>query len=446
MGRRFTLALCAALLVPALAGSVFGDEILKKDGTRLTGTVVAETAEAVTIETVSGGITLRQKVARAQVAAVRRAAREGPGYCAIPIDGAIGDDVTADALDAAIRAARTAKARYVVLVIDSPGGQVSEMARIVEVLRANRDLVFVAYVKHAYSAAAMIALACPRIVMAPGASIGAAVPFKVGPDGMPVAVQEKMESAVRAEMRSAAALGGHDALWVRGMSEIDLELAIDATSPTADGKPVLRRAAAAPGLPLIKRRGQILTLTADEATAAGLAVATAADVDAVKSSLSLAAWHASDERPGRMMADSVRARRVDRQREQERQQRAADRHAYYKEAVVEVRELDRRIRRAIEQVEERRAAAREVNARYQAEAKALADDCNLKLKRAAIAANPISTQKQLRKDYDQKVQAMEEQFRPQVEQARAGLKAAGDECQQLIDRRNALLANAPAAE
>jgi membrane-bound serine protease (ClpP class) len=442
MRKRF-VALCGAAMmgfvVPCAA-----DQIVRKDGTTLTGTVVAESKDAVTFESTAGGITLRQKIARSQIASLSRAVKEGPGYCPIPIRGAIGDDVSGAAFADAVRAARAAKAKYVVLVIDSPGGQLVEMLKIVDAIRANPDLTFVAYVKQAYSAAAVIAMACPQIVMAPGAQIGACVPYQIGPDGTPLAVEEKFESAVRAQMRSAAQLGGHDELWIRGMSEIDMELAVDRT-PAGAAKLVVATDAS-PAATILKRKGQILTITASEAVANGLATAVAPDVAAARAALGLRAWHVADERPANLMEASARSLRADRARQAELLRRAMERRAYYKSAAVEARSLDQQIRRSIARCDALRGELLKLRDQRDAEAKDLQDAYNLKMKRASIAANPITTQKQLRQEYGEKVKAIEDRYRPRGEQLAADLKSAAAECQTLIEQRNALVANAPPAE
>src|SRR5436305_1678449 len=84
----------------------------------------SESPTHVTFESDSGGITLRMRVARAQIRSIERQVVEGTGYCVIPLCGAIGDQVTAAALKAALAEARRAGAEYVILQIDSPGGSV----------------------------------------------------------------------------------------------------------------------------------------------------------------------------------------------------------------------------------------------------------------------------------------------------------------------------------
>src|SRR5688572_13142075 len=119
MLHRPTPAACF-LATLSLAAPAFADQIVKTDGKRLDGRVVAETKDFVTFETTAGGMTMRQKIARAQIKSIDRPVRDGPGYCPLPIVGVIGEDVMARDVEAGIREARRTNPKYVVLVIDSP--------------------------------------------------------------------------------------------------------------------------------------------------------------------------------------------------------------------------------------------------------------------------------------------------------------------------------------
>ena len=52
--------MCA--IVALACSSVCGDELVKTDGSRLSGRVIAEDANVVTFEMQSGGMTMRQKI------------------------------------------------------------------------------------------------------------------------------------------------------------------------------------------------------------------------------------------------------------------------------------------------------------------------------------------------------------------------------------------------
>jgi membrane-bound serine protease (ClpP class) len=122
------------------------------------------------------------------------------------------------------------------LAIDSPGGDIGQMYGIVDLLiDASKDVQIVAYVKRAYSAAAVIAMCCNEIYVKPDAVIGACVPFHLAENG-PEDVDAKFRSAFEAKIRASTAQGGHADLLIRGMSELDLQIYL----ATEDGKPVLR--------------------------------------------------------------------------------------------------------------------------------------------------------------------------------------------------------------
>src|SRR6476660_2955871 len=159
--RKFLYA--AGVLVFVCFSPVFADSLEKTNGQKLEGRVIGETADNVTFEVNSGGITFSMRIPRGQIRKLEREVREGPGYCAIPLIGEVGVEITAKTLGRALDEARRYKPQYIILVIDSNGGLVGERDKVVDVLRDNQDLKIIAYVKKAYSAAAVIALACQQI-------------------------------------------------------------------------------------------------------------------------------------------------------------------------------------------------------------------------------------------------------------------------------------------
>jgi membrane-bound serine protease (ClpP class) len=158
-------------------------------------------------------------------------------------------------------------------------------------MKSATDVMFIAHVEHqAMSAAAIISLACKHIYMTNGSSIGASVPFKVGPNGTPMDVEQKFFSAVESEMRGAAEMGGHSPLFVRGMSELDVELVMRHEG----ARPVIALAEPGkekPGEKIIKPRGRILTMTAMEAMDDGLTGGVLGDVAEIRRGLGIAEWH-----------------------------------------------------------------------------------------------------------------------------------------------------------
>jgi hypothetical protein len=316
--RRSLVALLLGLVaLPALADTIETD-----DGKTITGRVLEQTAAAVTVEVRTDGMSFRRKIPAARVKRIARDAAEGPGYYPLPISGEIGTDVTAEALGRALDEVRRAKPQFVVLVIDCAGGSGPEMLKIADRLRrATADMApdtrFIAYVKRAYSAGAVIALACPQIYFAPDATMGAGVPARLGPGGRPVRLDEKTATEVRAQMRAAAAGGGHSDLILRGMMEPELELAI---VQGEDHRPevVEQGGNALFGATPFKSAGQVLTLTARDAVQCGLAAGMADDVEGLCKPLGISAWHKSDDAGWYVMTDAARHNRL--MREQERPQ------------------------------------------------------------------------------------------------------------------------------
>lgn len=98
---------------------------------------------------------------------------------------------------------------------------------------------------------------------------------------------------------------------------------------------------------LIKAKGRILTLTADEAVACGLASGVAASIDDLPAHLGLETWHPESERAWHRVAGRAkaqRAREADARREAaERAQRAAVRSTYIERVMPEVKAIEERL-------------------------------------------------------------------------------------------------------
>jgi hypothetical protein len=196
-------------------------------------------------------------------------------FLLVEVKGTIGKDFSAAKMKAAIAEARTAKAAAIVLSVDTPGGSVPDAEAIVDLIIENKDLRFIALVNKALSAGAAITLACKEIYVMETATIGAAVsyiPDRRGiPGELPADVAEKFQSAWRAVCRKAADCGGHSSLLAEGMADPGFAI----TKRIENGKVILERDGKGE---LVKAAGRILTLTAKEAVACGLAKAVVPDV------------------------------------------------------------------------------------------------------------------------------------------------------------------------
>ncbi len=154
-------------------------------------------------------------------------------------------------------------ATLVVLDVDTFGGRIDAAVQIRDALLAT-DTPVLAYVnRRAISAGALISLGADYIVFAPGASMGAATPIQIQ-DGEATAVDEKMTSYMRSEMRASAEAGKRDPALAEAMVDASVEV---------DG---------------IIGGDKLLTATTEEALAMGLADAQFPTMDALLESIGLA--------------------------------------------------------------------------------------------------------------------------------------------------------------
>jgi len=189
------------------------------------------------------------------LAGIAAGAPFGSPIVVVPINGTV-DAGMAHLVERSVDEANQTHARAIVLEVNSPGGLVDAAFRIRDALFTAQEPV-VAYVgQRAYSAAALISLSANRIVMAPGASIGAAEP---------IPATEKMISGLRGEFESTAERNHRNPKVAAAMVDKQVDL------------------------PEYKRSGAILTLNTDDAVRAGIADSTAPTLDAA-----LAQQHLAD--------------------------------------------------------------------------------------------------------------------------------------------------------
>lgn len=168
----------------------------------------------------------------------------------VNLDGDI-DLATAAYVRRSLAVAVERNASLVVFRINTFGGRVDAATQV-------RDAIFecslptVAFVDdRAISAGALIALSCSKVAMVPGATIGAVTPVDAGGQK----ASEKVVSYVRGEMRAVAEHRGRDPHIAEAM--VDEAVSIPDTS--------------------LKSRGQLLTLTTNEALRVGFCDVEAAD-------------------------------------------------------------------------------------------------------------------------------------------------------------------------
>ncbi len=229
----------------------------------------------------------------------------------IPIHGPI-TATTAAAVERKVIRCRGAGAELVIFDMDTPGGQSGAMLDIVRlILDGLRDTYTVAYVNpEAFSAGAIISLACEEIVVSPTAVIGDAMPIMVGPGGQlqPIPPEErgKIESAMRAEVRTLAKNNGYSVPLCEGMIDMSMELWLVRRIETRELRIVeadeWRQRVANPPEPTDKPREdaewellrvvddaeEIVTATADEAVFLGLASGSSESLDALQEQFNVA--------------------------------------------------------------------------------------------------------------------------------------------------------------
>lgn len=160
---------------------------------------------------------------------------------------------TAQYVERRIERANDAGALAVLLRIDTPGGRVDSMTRIVDTILNDARVPVLALVENAFSAGALIAMSADQVAIVPGASIGAALPITVGLGGANEA-GEKATSALRGQFRSVAEARGRDPAVAEAMVDPNREI------------------------PGVSARGELLTLSAEEAVELGIADLLARDL------------------------------------------------------------------------------------------------------------------------------------------------------------------------
>ena len=197
-----------------------------------------------------------------------------------------------------LEVAKQAGADLIVVEIDSPGGLLTESLDIASTLRDFDGAQVVAFVpKEALSGAAIMALGCGRIVMAPNARLGDAGPIFQDEDFLFRHVPEKIRSDLALQVRDLALHWERSPALAEAMVDMDLvvypmthretgdvaymsdaEIESDEESDEWEkGKPVHE-----------SKKGQFLEVNAHRAVELGLAEAVVADRDALARHFGLA--------------------------------------------------------------------------------------------------------------------------------------------------------------
>lgn len=208
----------------------------------------------------------------------------------------IGRHVTAEGVFLALRAIQSraradgldpAERVVVVFQFNSGGGMLAEVPWLVEIVDwAEREFAgVIGLVERAESAAALVALACDRLVFAPAGVLGAALAFEDGPDGARGLVGRPGADAIEIA-RQAAERGGRDGAIGEAMASRS-GLSYDA----GDGSFEL----GVGGTLRLARPGTVLALSSADAEQIGVSEGTVSDLMGLLR-------HAGIERPGALYA------------------------------------------------------------------------------------------------------------------------------------------------
>jgi ATP-dependent protease ClpP protease subunit len=199
----------------------------------------------------------------------------------LPLSDSIRYEIETSAFEKALTEEADKGPLYIVIEIDSPGGRVDFAKRLCSAVSGMKHCKTVAFIKGgknggAYSAAAILSLACDKIYMVPETSIGAATMIASTAGGHVMdmkeaygeTVGEKFNSAWRNYVASIAEENGRPGILAKAMADKDIvvleverggqKVYLEQSKP---GDNVLRT---------ICKKGELLTLTAQNAASVGL--------------------------------------------------------------------------------------------------------------------------------------------------------------------------------
>jgi membrane-bound serine protease (ClpP class) len=167
-------------------------------------------------------------------------AADGDEIARIELTGVI-DQVNAAYIEEALRVAAEDGDAAALIVIDSPGGELSSMDRIIRAILAS-DVPVIAWVApagaRAGSAATFITLAADVAAMAPTTNIGAASVISGDGTDLPETLAAKVTNDAVARIRSLAEQHGRNADWaesaVREAASVDAAEAVSLEPPVVD--------------------------------------------------------------------------------------------------------------------------------------------------------------------------------------------------------------------
>ncbi|MFH2138862.1 MAG: NfeD family protein [Candidatus Omnitrophota bacterium] len=197
-----------------------------------------------------------------------------PTVYSIPVTGTI-DLGLSSFIKRSIDEAKAQSADIVVLEIDTLGGRVDAADEIVMAVQALNVPTYAYISNTAWSAGALIALSCKKIIMKTGSSIGSAEPRTMGVGGGcgPESTDEKMISALRAKFKATAEANNHSVSLAEAMVDKDIEIVqisikdnlLLMTRPEYEEKKQEYKVNKNEAPQVISQKGKLLNLTAKEA-------------------------------------------------------------------------------------------------------------------------------------------------------------------------------------
>jgi membrane-bound serine protease (ClpP class) len=168
------------------------------------------------------------------------AAADGEQIARLELTGVI-DQVNAAFIEEALRVAAEEGSAAAIIVIDSPGGELTSMDRIIKAILAS-EVPVIAYVApegaRAGSAATFVTLAADVAAMAPNTNIGAASVVGSGGEDLPETLAAKVTNDAVARIRSLAEEHGRNADWaesaVRDAASVSAADAVEMEPPVVD--------------------------------------------------------------------------------------------------------------------------------------------------------------------------------------------------------------------
>ena len=168
------------------------------------------------------------------------AAAQSDEIARIDLTGVI-DQVNAAYVEEALRVAAERDYAVVLVEVDSPGGELTSMDRIIKAILAS-EVPVIAWVApegaRAGSAATFVTLAADVVAMAPNTNIGAASVVGSSGEEIPETLSEKVTNDAVARIRSLAERHERNADWaeaaVRDAASISADEAVEMRPPVAD--------------------------------------------------------------------------------------------------------------------------------------------------------------------------------------------------------------------